>query len=582
MPGQGCPRGPLCLLRNQLSPALWLGEASRLALIAVLVIVGLLVQSSKVHGQQNQFDDDLLQSGSVQREGFGSRRTSVFSTRRSDRRGLRRRQPGLSFARRRMFTLQRAESGQVVEHPQLAEVIKSRDSLRLLEGDWQAMAFERDTAGLFQANGRLADHHFNDVPHATFGNLESLPLAVRQGQADQKLYFYLANASPWRLRVRMQLPEGASGQAAKNIKSLSKDKFSLASNADGGKVLSIDLGPYGLIGGSTSELATIESYTFEYLDDVASDMRKRVFALQVKLQQAQQAGALRILSNPKFLASESETASRGPIDGWEIGQQAPTRFQLFHSAGNQKNNVQQQVAKQASESADANERQLETHLQVRSFADEVTWIRSHPITPTETGRLSISVWLRLNQNSNAKAEAGKVPEVRMAIDGQTLTDDYYRFGVVAREPADSLKTLGTHWKRFAVHFEDLPCSLIDLRIGFDIVGEGVVEIGQVELFDRWFDNGDAKKITQLLASADAMLRHPAQFDRCRRLLAEPWAVFLDDYFLLKPIPKSAQQPVPMFRPKVAQADLTDPQTTKRNDGKSKVNQSSKVEQSLNR
>ena len=121
-----------------------------------------------------------------------------------------------------------------------------------------------------------------------------------------------------------------------------------------------------------------------------------------------------------------------------------------------------------------------------------------------------------------------------------------------------------------MHFDDLPSSLSDLRIGFDVVGEGTVEVGEVELFDRWFDNGDAKRITQLLASADTMLRHPAQFDRCRRLLEEPWAVFLDDHFSLKPMPKSTLQPVPMFRPKVADA-TSKPQKN----GQAKAGKSSK-------
>ena len=119
----------------------------------------------------------------------------------------------------------------------------------------------------------------------------------------------------------------------------------------------------------------------------------------------------------------------------------------------------------------------------------------------------------------------------------------------------------------------MPSSLTDLRIGFDVVGAGVVDIGRVELFDRWYDNSEAKAITQLLASADAMLRQPVQFDRCRRLLAEHWAVFLDDHFSLESISKNKPQPAPMFRPKVADASA---------DKLKKNNDASKAGQSLNR
>jgi len=544
MPGHGCPRGPFCLLQNNLAPAQRLRRMAVHAQTATMVLVAFLLQVSNSPGQQSQINNDLFRIESMQREGGGARIGSLIIRRGTAKRTQRKKQSQLNWARRRLIALERSESDEGIQHPRLAEVIKSRDFPRLAEDDWQAMVFERDTLGLFQPFGHIPDRQFNDVPHVTYANLDSLPLAVRQSQTDQQLYFYLANASPWRLRVRMQFPENASEEAIKGIKSLSQDKFDLVSNTTDNGVLTVDLGPYDLIGGATLTFGPIESYSFEYLDDVASDMRKRVFALQVKLQQAQQTGALRMLSNPEFLAGDPSESNPRPIPGWEIGQQPPSRFQLLRNAVKQKTISNQNVARQADEPSDLDEKLMETYLQIRSSADEVTWIRSQPVTPTETGRLSISVWLRVLGDASEKTD--RIPEVRMAIDGQAPTGDYYRFGAVGDKPVgseseDSLISLGAKWKRFA------------LRIGFDVVGEGAVEIGQVELYDRWFDNGDAKRITQLLASADAMLRQPAQFDRCRRLLEEPWAVFLDDHFLLKPMPRSAQQPVPMFRPKVTEA-----------------------------
>jgi len=101
----------------------------------------------------------------------------------------------------------------------------------------------------------------------------------------------------------------------------------------------------------------------------------------------------------------------------------------------------------------------------------------------------------------------------LAIDGRTLAQEYYRFGAIGRDQTDSLVSMEGRWKRFAVHFDDLPSSLSDLRIGFDVVGEGVVDIGRVELFDRWYDNSE---------------------------------------------------PVPMFRPKVAEASTEKPNELKQN------------------
>lgn len=537
MPGHGRPRGPLCLLRKDLTLGCWPMSLLCRAMILSIVLASVVLQSSATHGQRirlqsESFHPEVLDSGT------GALRSSRWRVNQMLKKSQSR-----PFARRPMLPLQRLESGRVVDRPRLAEVIKARDSIRLVDGDWQAMAFEQNTAGLFEGYGQLPDRQFSDVPHAKYTNLESLPIAVRQSQADEQFYFYLANATPWRVRVRLRLTADVSDEAIASIRSMSQVKFDSAVDANNAKVLMVDLSPYDLAGGSAMSLGAIKSYTFEYLDDVASDLRKQVFALQVKLQQAQQVGAIGTLTNPEFRSSEADMF---PIQGWEIGQQPQARFQLRDDSAELGD---QSAIKQIDQLADTSAKRLQSYLQLHSTADEVTWIRSQPITATETGRLSISVWLRLPSG------ADKVPEVRMAVDGQTPNGEYYRFGVVGRQQSDSLASLGPKWKRFAVHFDDLPNEMTDLRIGFDFVGEGKVDVGHVELFDRWFDKSDAKAITQLLASADAMLRQPAQFDRCRRLLQENWAMFLDDHFQLKSVPKNAQQPVPMFRPKVAQAPV---------------------------
>jgi hypothetical protein len=86
------------------------------------------------------------------------------------------------------------------------------------------------------------------------------------------------------------------------------------------------------------------------------------------------------------------------------------------------------------------------------------------------------------------------------------------------------------WKRFAVHFDDLPVEGIsNVRIGFDLMGPGQVNIDNVQVFDRWFDENDAKAITQMLASTGPLLSKPATFDSCRRLLASYWPSFLDQF-----------------------------------------------------
>lgn len=110
---------------------------------------------------------------------------------------------------------------------------------------------------------------------------------------------------------------------------------------------------------------------------------------------------------------------------------------------------------------------------------------------------------------------------------------YYRFGSVGSLSTDQgVNQIETHWKRFAVHFDDLPVgTLANLRVGFDLMGAGQVDIDNVEVFDRWFDENDAKAITQMLASTGPLLSRPESFDSCRRLLEGYWAKFLDEYIV---------------------------------------------------
>ena len=64
------------------------------------------------------------------------------------------------------------------------------------------------------------------------------------------------------------------------------------------------------------------------------------------------------------------------------------------------------------------------------------------------------------------------------------------------------------------------------------MGPGNVSIDNVEVFDRWFDENDAKATTQLLASSGPLLSNPKTFDSCRRLLESYWPSFLDQFIEL--------------------------------------------------
>ena len=560
MLGHRRPCRPFCLPQNYQLLDLPSGILVRRALAFVLVCLAFSGSHSSIYGQRIQFPKENTQKESIRNKPAANAFIGLEPAFKSDwsisTLAIEQQTRSL-ITRSELLPLLRSDLKRIVDRPRLADIIKSRELPLPIQGHLQPLTFEHGGVELFQAYSQSLDRQFSDIPHATFESPEALPVAVRQSRSDRQLFFYIANASPWRLQIRLQLKEEISKQTIRDIQSLTQAKFEPTNNPDATQSLTVVLDPYDIADGATDAFGPIESYTFEYLGDVAAELRKRVFGLQVKLQRAQQAKPLRLLSNPEFLPIKS---TKSAIDGWEIGRQPPSRFNCLNDSISVHTIREQSPISLASKSGDnqtsqsvsVNTNRMKSHLQIHSSAEQTTWIRSQPIAPTETGRLSISVWLRIPLKTGEVLGTNQTPDIRIAIDGRTQTNEYYRFGVVGKEPGNSLASLRDTWKRFVVHFDELPNDLTDLRIGFDVVGDGLIHVGHVELFDRWFDNSQAKAITQLLASADAMLRHPAQFDRCRRLLEEPWAVFLDDHFSLTPTPKTAQKPVPMFKPKAAQ------------------------------
>ena len=181
-------------------------------------------------------------------------------------------------------------------------------------------------------------------------------------------------------------------------------------------------------------------------------------------------------------------------------------------------------------------------LQITNSTDQNVWLRSQVIPVPETGRLSVSVWLKLGSKKNQ-------PPLRISVESEDPTNKYYRFAEVGSLNRDrSQNQLSDDWRQFAVHFDDLPQQPIKgLRIGFDMIGSGEVWIDNVQLFDRWLDQNDAKAITQMLASLGPLMNETATMERCRLILDGYWPTFLRTYFSdedkIEPMVEYQEKPV---------------------------------------
>jgi len=67
------------------------------------------------------------------------------------------------------------------------------------------------------------------------------------------------------------------------------------------------------------------------------------------------------------------------------------------------------------------------------------------------------------------------------------------------------------------------------------MGKGTVWIDNVKVHDRWFDENDAKAMTQLLAGAAPLMDNPRSFEGCRKVLESYWPRFLDTHIEIESV-----------------------------------------------
>ena len=272
----------------------------------------------------------------------------------------------------------------------------------------------------------------------------------------------------------------------------------LIEKSEGRNAIRIFLEPWSMFAGTATTNSAfnpyaIESFQVSLPEQIDSQLRKRLYQLKSKLAQAKVAKPMSQLLNGSFESFTDPNQS-----GWEFGNHDQANFDL--------------------DSAEFHEGK--TSLSMQTEGNPV-WIRSNTLQLPQTGRLSVSAWLR---TTDATAQ----PKPRIAVEGVSDGENIYRFGTISSANEEA-RTLGTDWRRFVVHFDDLPNDLTNVRIGFDLMEAGQVSIDQVEVFDRWFDENDAVAMTQLLAGAGSQLQSEASLDGGRRVLESYWVQFLDQY-----------------------------------------------------
>ncbi len=369
----------------------------------------------------------------------------------------------------------------------LADALAAGEPMWIIDGGWLA------GFGLEQANSTWMER-FTQLPAIPFvsvspGSAGANSAIVRQASAADGNWFYVLNPSPWPLTVTVEFSARPS-----SIESLAGESMSLDEGGDGRR-LTLALEPYELRTGRMEDTVVVAGYSAVADSRIASRLQSQLDWLISRVSLAEHAAPMNVLDNPGFEPTEGD---RGDF-GW-----------FYDSASTN------EVALQG-DSAFAGS----TSLSLTSTGSPVL-IRSNEFRAPVTGRLSISVWIRV--------QSPRHPPLRISVLGSDGRQVYYRFGNVEPSASDNAEAL-KQWRELAVHFDDLPPNGDQpLRIGFELMGAGQVEFDDVRVYDRWLDKHDANAIVQQLQIAGYQLTSGGNLDKCRHILEGYWPAFLREHF----------------------------------------------------
>ena len=209
-------------------------------------------------------------------------------------------------------------------------------------------------------------------------------------------------------------------------------------------------------------------------------------------------GRCRVLGNPDF-----EISSQGDLlPGWDCSRTAGIGARIVAGQGRNSNNA----------------------LQLRSDSP-VAWVRSNSFPAPATGRLSVWVWLRID-------DPAKQPPLQLAVEGRLDGQPYYRparVGASDERLDEPPPPLATTWAPYLVRIDDLPTrGLTDLRVAIDLMGPGEVWIDDVQVFDLWFDKNERNELLKKIALASFYLGQ-GEVVECDQVLRGYWPEFLRRY-----------------------------------------------------
>jgi hypothetical protein len=295
------------------------------------------------------------------------------------------------------------------------------------------------------------------------------PLVVRTAATEGMTRIAVVNAGPAAARAVLTL----GGSVSTAIDATDGTALPLAT----GQVLTVPLPAWGVRSLVIDGGGGVAAVTVAYDDPVRADVGRRIERLRQRLAVLEAPAPLDVLDNPGFeLGLGQATVGTPAITGWELVE--PRRGSLELVAG-LRGREQAPAAGPGRGLAFASRNGLST-------------LRSNPFAPPTTGRISVAAWLRIMPGDPQ-------PPLRIAIEAVEAGREYYRFAAVGGLTGG--RPLSAEWSLFVLQVDDLPSAAIEsLRVRFDLLGPGGVQIDDVRVFDLAFDASQRGRLATRIAA----------------------------------------------------------------------------------
>ncbi|MFM1903617.1 MAG: hypothetical protein RLZZ440_1517 [Planctomycetota bacterium] len=299
------------------------------------------------------------------------------------------------------------------------------------------------------------------------------PLVVRSRVASDRTWLEIVNAAPAPATARLTL--GDSPAAV--IDAVSAAAFPCEHGGVG-----IPLDPWAVRTIVIDGSCRIEAAAIDYDQAEIKATAARIERLRQRLGVLHVPEPLDVLDNPGFelgLAQPAGSSGQPPVTGWELLESRRGSLQIVPGIPSATD----------PDGLAAPSRGLEF-----SSFNGLSTLRSNPFAPPKTGRISVAAWLRVKPGDQQ-------PPLRIAVEGVEDGREYYRFAAIGGLAGG--RPLTGEWSLFVLQVDDLPPGRVDsMRVRFDLLGPGGVQIDDVSVYDLAFDETERTGLAQEIARID--------------------------------------------------------------------------------